>query len=90
MIELSRNTVKVTRKICCAKGESAVDQITISRWLEKVHLGFKKLKDQERSGRPKTVESDAVFQAMEVNTVNGTRRVMRLFQQLKAQCGWSA
>ena len=39
------------------------------------HLVWKNSEDQERSGRSKTVDSEAVFQAIEVKQVRSTQRL---------------
>ena len=51
--ELGNNAAEATKTICCAKGEGAVDDSTVTRWLKKFCSGCKNLDDQTRSGRPK-------------------------------------
>ena len=69
--ELGHNTVEAPRNICCAKGEGAVDQSTVSRWLKKFRSVCKNLNDRARSGRwPKTVDSEAVIKVIEANPVS--------------------
>ena len=68
--ELGCNALEATKNLCCVKCESTVDDITVTRWLKKFCLDFKNLSDQLRSSRPKTVDSESVFQAIEVNLMN--------------------
>ena len=42
---------------------------------KKFHPVYKNLNDQARSGKPKTVDSEALLQTMEANPVGNTRRV---------------
>ena len=60
--------MEVTKNICCGKGEGAADHITVTRW-------FKNHNNQAMSGRPKTVNSIAMLQAIEGNLVSNTQRV---------------
>ena len=48
---------------------------TVPGWLKKFRLSYKKLDNQTRSRRPKTVNSKAVFKAIEAILVSNTRRV---------------
>ena len=57
---MGHNVSEVTENICWAKGEG------------KFRLGCKNLNNQTRSGRSKTVDSEAVFQAIEANQVSST------------------
>ena len=45
--ELNHNVTEVTKNICCAKDESAVDQNTVTKWFKKFWLGLQELR---RSG----------------------------------------
>ena len=73
--KLCYNVVKVTKDICCANGEAAVDHSTISRWFKKFLSNCKNLNDQPRLDRPKIMDSEAVLQATETNLVSRTLRV---------------
>ena len=57
----------------CTKGEGTVDPRIVKRWFKKFQLGCKKLDDQVRSSRPKTIDFEPVFQA--VNLMSSTWRV---------------
>ena len=69
--KLGHNIVEVTKDICYAKGEAAVNH----RWFKKFYPNCKNLNYQARLGKPKMVDSKPVFQAMEANLVSSTWRV---------------
>ena len=71
--ELDHNVVEETKNICWVKGVCAVDYSTITRWSKKFCSGWKNLNNQTRSGRPKTVDSEVVFQIIEANLVDRHR-----------------
>ena len=73
--ELGHNPSKAAKNICCAKGDAAVDQRTVTRWLTKFRSGYKDFDRQTRSGRPQTMDSEAVLQVIEANQVSHIRRV---------------
>ena len=60
---------------CCAKDGSTVDRNTITRWFKKFCLACKNLNDQAKSGRPKTIDSGAFLQVIEVNLASRTQKV---------------
>ena len=66
--EQGHNTVKTTNNICCAKGEGAVDHI----WLQKFWSGYRNLDNQARTGRFKTMGSEAMLQVIKANPVSST------------------
>ena len=74
-LQTGYNTTEATKNICYAKGESSVDYSAVSRWLKKFHLGCKNLDEQAKSGRPKTVDSEALLQVIEANPASYTQRV---------------
>ena len=49
------------------KDEGTVDHSTVTRWFKKFYLGCKNYDDQGRSGRIKTMDSEALPQAIEAN-----------------------
>ena len=49
-IEMGHNDAEVTKNICCAKGEGAVDHSQVTRWFKKFCLCCKNLGDLTRSG----------------------------------------
>ena len=52
-----------------------VPHSTTTKWFKSFHSGCKNFDDQVRSGRTKTVISEAIFQAIEVNLISSTWRV---------------
>ena len=56
------------------KDEHAVNPITVTKLFKKMQSGSKNLDNQARSGRPKTVNSEAVLQTIEANPVCLTLR----------------
>ena len=65
-------TIKI---ICCAKGKGEVDYGTVTRCFKKFYVGFKKLNNQARLARPKTMDSGSVLKPIEANPVSSTWRV---------------
>ena len=61
--KLSHDTMEATESIFCAESKCAVDHRTGAIWLKKFYLGCKNLNNQARSGRCKTVDSEAVLSA---------------------------
>ena len=57
------------------KGEGTVDHSAIIRWFKKSCSGYKMLNNQERLGRPKTIDSEAMLQDKEANLANSNQRV---------------
>ena len=49
--ELSPNAVKVTKNICCEKGDGTVDHSAVTRCFKKFHLDCKNLNNQARSSK---------------------------------------
>ena len=73
--KLGHNTAEATKNIYCMNGEGIVDHSTVTRWLKKFYLCSKNIDDQARSGRLKTVHSEAMFQAIEANSMSNIRRI---------------
>ena len=57
------------------KGEKVVDHSTVTRWFKKCPSDYKNCENLARSSKPKTLDSEAVLQAIEVNPGSCTRRV---------------
>ena len=73
---MSDNSKAATRNIyCAAKGEGVIDHRTVNKRIQKIHTGCKKLDDQERSGRLKTLNSKAMLQVIEVNPMSNIPRL---------------
>ena len=68
--ELCHNVTKATKNICCGNSEGAVTRLII-----KFLSDCKKLDDQWRSVKPKTVGSEVVFHAIKANSESSTKRV---------------
>ena len=65
--ELGHNAAEVIKKICYVKGERAVNHSAVTTWLKKFRSGFMNPDNQTMLGRPKTFDSNAVFQTIETN-----------------------
>ena len=63
--KLSHNTRDAIKNICCVKGEGVAEYSTITRKFKEFYLYCKNLDNQARSDRPKTVDSNAMLQAIE-------------------------
>ena len=59
--EQGYNTMEMTKKICCAKCDDAIEHSAVTRWLMKFGTGCKTFGYQARWSRSKTVDSEAVF-----------------------------
>ena len=64
--------MEATKNISCAKSDGLVDYSTVTRGLKKFHSGYKKLYPLTKSGRPKTVDSEAVLESIEANLASST------------------
>ena len=76
--------LEATKNICCLKGEIAIDHSIVHRWFKKFHTDCKDLNNRSRSGRPKTVDSKVMLQAMAVNPVNIIGRACGLLNILQS------
>ena len=65
--------LKQQKNICYAKGEDAFDHSTVIWGFMKSHPGYKNLDNKAKSGRPKNINSQAVFQAINANLTSYTR-----------------
>ena len=73
--ELGHNIAEATKNICCVKSEDAVNHSTVTRCFKKFCPSCKNLSNQARSGKPKSVDSNAVLQAIEANLASSSWRV---------------
>lgn len=75
--ELRHNSAEITKNICYPKGngEGAAGHSIVTRLFKKLRKVENDLNHQARSGRPKTVDFEVVFQNAEANPANNTRRV---------------
>ena len=67
--EMGHNITEATKNICCPKGEGVVDDCPVTIFFKKFHSGYKNLNDKAWSGRPKTMDFEATFQARKSNLV---------------------
>ena len=65
----------MTKNICCTKSESTVNHSSVTSEFKKFHLNCKKLHNQARLDKSKTVDSKAVLHAIVANSVSNTCRV---------------
>ena len=63
------------REICSVEGEGSVSNPTASAWFKKFNTGDTSIEDQPRSGRPSTLDSEVLRQAVEANPATSTRRL---------------
>ena len=73
--KLGHNATKASKNICCILSEGVIDHSTITRGFKEFCLGCKNIVNQVRSGRPKTVDSEATFSVIENDPVSCTQRV---------------
>ena len=74
--EMGHDAVESTKNIFCVKSEGAVDHSTVTWGFRKFCSGYKNFNNQTRSSRPKIVDSETVFQAIETNPLSSTQRVL--------------
>ena len=67
-LRLSDNTTNAIRNISCAEGAITVNYSRVTRYFNKFHAVCKKLTDQALVGLPKAMDSEAVLQAIELNS----------------------
>ena len=65
--QLGHYAAEATKNICFIKGEVSVGHSTVTRLFKKFRTSRKKVDDQASSGRPKSVDSEVVLQAIEAN-----------------------
>ena len=73
--EPDHNAVETNKNNCCTKGKGAVVLRIVNRWFMKFHTVCKSLEDQAQWGKPKTIDSQTVLQAIETNPTISTRWV---------------
>ena len=73
--ELGHKAAEATKNICCVKSEGAIDHSIVTRGFKKFHSGCKNLENQAELGRPKTMDSKSVLEAIEKTLVNSTLRL---------------
>ena len=78
-------TAEATQNIFYMKGVGTAYNCSVTRWLKKIRSGCRSLDDQARSGRPQSVDSDAVLQAIEVNLAKKNSESIRWVRHLAIQ-----
>ena len=81
------------KKICQVEGEGIVEVRTAQIWFKRFNDGDTTLKDNAHTGRPITVDSSAIVNAVEANPSTSTRRLScelgipttSVFRHLKGQ-----
>ena len=73
--KLGHNAAEAAKNISWAKYKDTVDPSTVTRWFKKFYSACKNHIDQTRSRKLKTVNFEAVLEAIEPYPVCSTRRV---------------
>ena len=68
-------TTEAHRNICQTEGENVLCYATVKNWYKKFASGQEDLADQPRSGRPTTVNHDALRQVVEETPTSSTRKL---------------
>ncbi|CAD5220683.1 unnamed protein product [Bursaphelenchus xylophilus] len=63
------------KKICEVEGDNVVSDRTAQNWFKRFNDGDTDLEDKTHSGRPTTVDSEAIREAVETNPSVSTRRL---------------
>ena len=67
--------IDAAKKICQVEGERTVSVCTAQKWFKRFNEGHTNLNDEPRSGRPKTVDSEALLNAVEATPSTSIRRL---------------
>ena len=67
------NATAATKKICEVEGDNVISERVARNWFKKFDNGDIDLEDKTRSGRPSTVNSEAISKAIEANPSTSTR-----------------
>ena len=70
--KLNHNMAEKNPKIICGKIESSVFYSKVTGWFKKFHSSHKNIDDQARSDWRKSVNSEALIQAMKANPANSS------------------
>ena len=87
-LDLGVNLVEVTENICCAEGEVAVDFSKVTKRLKKYRSDCNNHDDKPRSGRPKTVDFEAVLQEIKATTTSSNQGVLGKLAIPKSSVVW--
>lgn len=61
------NAAKTARRICAVYGPDALKERMVRKWFARFRAGNFSVKDAERSGRPRTVDTDKIVTLMDAN-----------------------
>ncbi|XP_076058552.1 histone-lysine N-methyltransferase SETMAR-like [Oratosquilla oratoria] len=75
----STSAAQATRNICSVYGNNVLNVSTCQRCFAKISSGNFDLKDSPRSGRPKSIDQEALKGAVEVNPKSTSRELSQLF-----------
>ncbi|CAF0817539.1 unnamed protein product [Didymodactylos carnosus] len=78
-LQLDHTAAEAIRNICAAKGEGAVKKSTASDWFRKFKNGDTNFEDQPRSGRPFSIDPEALRQAVEADPATSTCKLSAKF-----------
>lgn len=67
------NAKEAATKICDIEGKDIVSIRTAQKWFKKFNEGHTNLEDESRSGRPRTVDTKAILEAVENNPSTSSR-----------------
>jgi transposase len=67
--------IEAAKRICEVEGEGVSSNGTAQNWFKRFNDGDTNLEDEPRSGRPITVDSEALHEAVGANPATSTRRL---------------
>ena len=76
---LGRKPMQALQNIIQSKGPGVVSHRTVERWYAKFRTGQENIEDQPRSGRPPTIDEDAILEAIEADPTLSTRMLAEDF-----------
>ena len=65
----------VTRNIASVFGEGRVTERTVDRWFTRFNAGETDFEDEDKSGRPSTIDDDALLRCIKENPEASTREL---------------
>lgn len=72
------STRAAVKEICDTEGEGTVSQSKVSRWYRRFNSGDLTLDDQPRSGRPLTIDTEALVAALKVESSASSRDLAKV------------
>ena len=76
---MKHKVTEVIKNICCVKDIDVALRSAVTRWFKKFYSGCKNLDDQPWSGRSKTMDFEAVLEAINANLLSCIQRVSGKF-----------